>query len=400
MGQWAGRSRASLPHLACPVRQPVGMPVPKLQPAPLLSPPPAAKSQQPCILLLDELDAMAPARAASHSEHERQATARLLAAVDELRASRCRVALVGATNQRGRVDGALRRAGRLDSEVALGALGEGERLAVLRCCTRRMPLAPCVDLPGTAARLQGYVAADVAAVASEAGLLCAAAAVEAAEAEGRLAQVEGEAFLAGLRVTAGHFEAAVERLGPAVLRGLAPEVPHIGWDDVGGLEVRLARCIRRAAGGYCHSSAGREPRSLCVPARLHRLAADFGACNVPDLPAACLPRAGQSSVLREWGSHVLAAAPCARLRPSCPLVHSPAHRRPRPNCRSWSTCPCATAPCSAPTACRRRGAPCSTARPVRPPCRPCGTAMAREAMDSPPTLQQRADALPCPACTA
>ncbi|KAL4458073.1 hypothetical protein ABPG75_012938 [Micractinium tetrahymenae] len=196
----------------------------------------SAKSQQPCILLLDELDALAPCRAQSHSEHERQATARLLAAMDELRASRCRVGLVGATNRRAGVDGALHRAGRLDTEVALGALGEEERFAVLRCCTQRMPLAPCVDLPAVAARLRGYVAADVAAVASEAGLLCAAAAVEAADARGRLAEVESEEFLEGLRVTAEQFEAAVARLGPAVLRGLAPEVPEITWDDVGGLE--------------------------------------------------------------------------------------------------------------------------------------------------------------------
>lgn len=247
-GVRAGCGRARVLHTPGPLPSMHASPRARLLPAAHRAPgtlrhtppPRAAKSQQPCILLLDELDALAPARAASHSEHERQATARLLAAIDELRASRCRVGLVGATNQRARVDGALRRAGRLDGEVALGVLGEEERLAVLRCCTQRMPLAPDVDLPGIAAQLRGYVAADVAAVASEAGLLCAAAAVGAAEAEGRLAEVEEEAFLAGLRVTPEHFEAAVAQLGPAVLRGLAPEVPQIGWDDVGGLEVRPA----------------------------------------------------------------------------------------------------------------------------------------------------------------
>ena len=69
----------------------------------------------------DELDALAPCRAASQSELERQATARLLAAVDALRASRARVGLVGATNRREAVDPALRRSGRLDCEV--GSLG-------------------------------------------------------------------------------------------------------------------------------------------------------------------------------------------------------------------------------------------------------------------------------------
>ncbi|KAI7845235.1 hypothetical protein COHA_001279 [Chlorella ohadii] len=201
-----------------------------------------AKSQAPCILLLDELDALAPSRAASTSEHERQATARLLAAMDELRASRARVALVGATNRREAVDAALRRAGRLDCEVALGALRPEERAEVLRCCTARMPLAPDVQLDAFAARLRGFVAADVAAVAAEAALLCAAEAVRALEAEGRHvpSALEQPEFLASLRVSAAHFEAAVVRLGPSVLRGLAPEVPAVRWDDIGGLQEAKA----------------------------------------------------------------------------------------------------------------------------------------------------------------
>ena len=88
---------------------------------------------------MDELDALAPSRQHSNSEHERQATARLLAAVDELRRSRCRVGLVGATNRRSAVDSALRRAGRLDSEVGwlcvwagLGRAGWVECVGVLR----------------------------------------------------------------------------------------------------------------------------------------------------------------------------------------------------------------------------------------------------------------------------
>lgn len=93
----------------------------------MLLPHAAAKSQAPCILLLDELDALAPSRSAATSEHERQATSRLLAAVDELRASRARVALVGATNRREAVEPALRRAGRLDCEVRQ-LMGSGEQL--------------------------------------------------------------------------------------------------------------------------------------------------------------------------------------------------------------------------------------------------------------------------------
>lgn len=244
------------------------------------------------------MDALAPCRAASRSEHERQATARLLAAIDELRTSRCRVGLVGATNRRAAVDGALQRAGRLDAEVALGALGEQERLAVLRCCTQRMPLAPCVDLPAIAAQLRGYVAADVAAVASEAGLLCAAEAVQAAEAGGRLAEVGSEGFLAGLLVTAGHFQAAAARLGPSVLRGLSPEVPQVGWDDVGGLQVRAA----------CASSAPSDAAAR----QCRRWLLDQRSCCPPGLGqlGCCRGRCGMQAGLRFGSQRGCSGSPC------------------------------------------------------------------------------------------
>lgn len=123
--------------------------------------------------------------------------------------------------------------------MALGALRPEERAEVLRCCAARMPLAPDVQLEAVAARLRGYVAADVAAVAAEAALLCAVEAVRVAEAAGRHvpSALEEPGVLESLRVSGAHFEAAVERLGPAVLRGLAPEVPAVRWDDIGGLQV-------------------------------------------------------------------------------------------------------------------------------------------------------------------
>ncbi|KAI3435528.1 hypothetical protein D9Q98_001594 [Chlorella vulgaris] len=260
----------------------------------------AAKSQAPCILLFDELDALAPCRRSTTSEHERAATARLLAAVDELRGARCRVALVGTTSRRQAVDGALRRAGRLDSEVALGALQAGERLAVLQCCSRHMPLHSDVQLQPIATRLRGFVAADVAAVCAEAALVCAVEAVRVAEAEGRLEAVQGQAFLAGLAVRAAHFEAAEARLGPAVLRGLAPEVPDTRFEDIGGLQEVKATLREMIELPLCHgkrlAAYGLPPprgallygppgcgKTLLARAAAARCGANFLAVSGPEL---------------------------------------------------------------------------------------------------------------------
>jgi transitional endoplasmic reticulum ATPase len=128
--------------------------------------------------------------------------------------------------------------------VAFAALHQQERLQVLRCCTQLMPLQEGVELHAVAAQLRGYVAADVAAVCAEAALMCAVEAVHAAEAAGQEAAVDAPEFLASLQVGPAHFEAAVARLGPAVLRGLAPEIPEISFDQIGGLQVRVC-CVAR-----------------------------------------------------------------------------------------------------------------------------------------------------------
>lgn len=111
---------------------------------------------------------------------------------------------------------------------------------VLRCATRKMPLGAGVDLAGLAAQLRGYTAADCVAVCTEAAVRCASEAVAAAEAEGDLEQVASSDWLGALRVERAHFEAAVGQLGPAVLRGLCPELPDVSWEDVGGLEEAKA----------------------------------------------------------------------------------------------------------------------------------------------------------------
>ena len=138
--------------------------------------------------------------------------------------------------------------------MALTALGKRERLEVLHCCTRHMPLADGGDcLDAVAARLHGCVGADVAAVCVEAAMAACVEAVAAAEdlttsggtdamvgggSGGLEAWLQSPAFLAGLRVTPAHFAAAAAAARPSVLRGLAPDVPDdISFDAIGGLQV-------------------------------------------------------------------------------------------------------------------------------------------------------------------
>lgn len=79
-----------------------------------------AKKNAPCILFLDEVDAITPKRETAQREMERRIVAQLLTCMDELSTSEKPVVMIGATNRPDSLDPALRRAGRFDHEIEMG----------------------------------------------------------------------------------------------------------------------------------------------------------------------------------------------------------------------------------------------------------------------------------------
>jgi transitional endoplasmic reticulum ATPase len=100
---------------------------------------------------------------------EKRVVAQLLALMDGT-VSRGHVLVIGATNVPEMIDPALRRPGRFDREIGLSAPNAEGRLAILKIHSRRMPLAPDVDLEQIAQITHGFVGADVEALCKEAGM--------------------------------------------------------------------------------------------------------------------------------------------------------------------------------------------------------------------------------------
>ncbi|KAK3086955.1 Ribosome biogenesis ATPase rix7, partial [Teratosphaeriaceae sp. CCFEE 6253] len=77
-----------------------------------------AKKAAPCIIFLDEIDAIAPKRDTSQSQMEKRIVAQLLVSMDELnRDSAQPVIVLATTNRPDAIDPALRRGGRFDTEI-------------------------------------------------------------------------------------------------------------------------------------------------------------------------------------------------------------------------------------------------------------------------------------------
>jgi cell division protease FtsH len=143
------------------------------------------KEKAPCIVFIDELDAIGKTRAGvtgfvgGHDERE-QTLNQLLVEMDGFDSSKG-VIIMAATNRPEVLDPALLRAGRFDRQVVVDKPDIRGREAILRVHTRHVRLGTDVHLQVIAARTPGFAGADLANIVNEAALLAARRGKDAVE---------------------------------------------------------------------------------------------------------------------------------------------------------------------------------------------------------------------------
>lgn len=133
-----------------------------------------ARQVAPCVVFIDEIDSLVPARGSGSSLGEPQVTARvvntMLAEMDGMEEMQS-VVVIGATNRPALVDPAILRPGRLDELVYVGTPDTKGREHILRIHTARMPLAEDVDLGAIARQTERFTGADLEDVVRRAGMV-------------------------------------------------------------------------------------------------------------------------------------------------------------------------------------------------------------------------------------
>jgi cell division protease FtsH len=131
-----------------------------------------AKQKAPCIIFVDELDALGKARGVGPVAHEEreQTLNQLLVELDGFDA-RVGVILMAATNRPEILDPALLRAGRFDRNVLVDRPDKSARLEILKLHARKVTLDTEADLEVIASMTAGFVGADLANIINEAALL-------------------------------------------------------------------------------------------------------------------------------------------------------------------------------------------------------------------------------------
>ena len=190
-----------------------------------------AIKNQPSIIFLDELDAIAPRRDKVTGDVEKRVVAQLLSLMDGL-THRGNVTVIGATNLPDMIDPALRRPGRFDREIHLPVPDTKSRLEIFQVHSRGMPLSNDVDLQRLSDLSSGYMGADI-------GNLCREAAINSLtdilpDMEQDFTSDVAHSF--PVEVNMEDFLSALRSIHPSAIREIVAEIPKISWDDVGGLE--------------------------------------------------------------------------------------------------------------------------------------------------------------------
>jgi transitional endoplasmic reticulum ATPase len=129
-----------------------------------------AREAAPTLVFLDEVDALAPVRGqATDGGTTDRVVAALLTELDGVESLR-NVVVVGATNRPDLIDPALLRPGRLERLIYVPPPDADGRADILRASAKTVPLAPEIDLAALAGELDGFSAADCAALIREAAL--------------------------------------------------------------------------------------------------------------------------------------------------------------------------------------------------------------------------------------
>ncbi|WVQ95019.1 hypothetical protein IAU59_002111 [Kwoniella sp. CBS 9459] len=199
-----------------------------------------AKKRSPCIIVLDEVDALCPRRDGGEGgEVERRVVATLLTLMDGMSQEDLgeeRVFVIAATNRPNSIDPALRRPGRFDREIEIGIPDANGRQHIIEIMLSKMPHSLSGhDISSLASRTHGYVGADLSSLIRES----ASAAIQRWH-------ISNPPPGSSPTLTNADVMTVLPTVRPSAMREVFVETPAVRWSDIGGQEEvkqKLRECV-------------------------------------------------------------------------------------------------------------------------------------------------------------
>lgn len=203
-----------------------------------------ARKNQPAIIFIDEVDALAPKRADGEASEGRVVTT-LLTEMDGMEISEdgisTKVVVVAATNRPNSIDEALRRPGRFDKEIEIGIPDAEARRQILGLLMKKIPFKADPEtrkdreeyVKALAGRTHGYVGADLENLV-RGGFTNALKRLGVGRQETAVMEDDNEAEAPTLYEE--DMELAFKDVRPTAMREVFLEAPNVRWSDIGGQE--------------------------------------------------------------------------------------------------------------------------------------------------------------------
>ncbi|KAF8650108.1 hypothetical protein AX16_005408 [Volvariella volvacea WC 439] len=205
-----------------------------------------ARTKSPCIVVLDEVDALVPRREdGGGGEVEKRVVATLLTLLDGMEdgssGDDTRVVVIGTTNRPNAIDPALRRPGRFDREIEIGVPDAEARFSILKVLLSKVPHSISEEeLKNFASRTHGYVGADLSALVREAGTIAIKRCLGvvppiSSSSPQRTSDITPlSTNVPDLTLTISDLIASMPSVRPSAMRSLFVESPPVRYADIGG----------------------------------------------------------------------------------------------------------------------------------------------------------------------
>ncbi|XP_065919225.1 nuclear valosin-containing protein-like [Dysidea avara] len=221
------------------------------------------QTNAPCILFLDDIDAICPKRETAQREMERRIVSQLLSCFNDLSNSPPdqHVLVIGATNHLDSLDSALRSAGRFEKEISVGVPNEKARKKILEVLCRDLRLGDGFEHTSLAHATPGFVGGDLSLLVKEAAMVAIRRILkqleEQRDSNSEQTTAAQDSLLTGthftidsippdVSITNEDFKKALTTVQPSAKREGFASVPDVTWDDIGALDhikEELALCI-------------------------------------------------------------------------------------------------------------------------------------------------------------
>ncbi|KAH0832261.1 P-loop containing nucleoside triphosphate hydrolase protein [Lanmaoa asiatica] len=271
-----------------------------------------ARAKSPCIVVLDEIDALVPRREeGAGGEVEKRVVATLLTIMDGMEDEATsgtieRVVVIGTTNRPNAIEPALRRPGRFDREFEIGVPNAEARLEILEVLLAKTPHSVSqANLRALAGRAHGYVGADLSAVVREAGTLAIKRWMNANASLGS----SGTGIPPSLNLSISDLSDALPSVRPSAMRSVFLDTPPVRYSDVGGQAAAIRKLREAVEWPLLHPEAFerlgvRPPKGLllygppgCSKTVLARACATESGVNFVAVKG---PEAGDQTILSKY----------------------------------------------------------------------------------------------------